>query len=145
MSTADDALGYGIAAAPIDAVGLGVDLVLTPGPDGPRLTTVTGPDNLGQCLRTALTTALGEDCFNVRFGFDGLRALTQAVPPSQVGALLDLAVRRALAADGRIAQVLDVVTDVADAPGRVWTVRAQVQTVTGRALNLDDGRVTGHD
>lgn len=144
--TPDTVLGLGLMAAPIDPGGLGVDLVLTPGPDGARLATVAGPDNLAQCLRTALTTALGEDCFSTTFGFDGLRALTQAVPSSQLADLLDLAVRRALAADARVAQVLDVVVDRGADSGdpRVWTVQATVQTVAGTVSQLSDGRVA-HD
>lgn len=139
----DAALGLGLATAPVAPGSLGVDLVLAAGPDGMDLATVSGAENLAQCLRTALTTALGEDCFNVTFGFDGLRALTHAVPRSQVADLLDLAVRQVLAADRRIAQVLEVSTAPGDDVGepRVWTVRATVQTVTGAALDLGEGRV----
>lgn len=146
MSARDDAaLGTGLATSPFGPGVLGVDLVLVSGQEGTTLGTVTGADNLAQCLRTALTTALGEDCFNIAFGFDGLGALTRALPRSQVADLLDLAVRQVLASDARIAQVLEVRTERGgdDGDPRVWSVRAMVQTVAGDTVNLGDGKVTG--
>src|SRR5258708_14130513 len=63
----------------VDPTDLGRDLVLNDAHTD--LAFVEGAPNLGQVLTMAFTTRLGADVFNVDFGFDGLNALTQDIPP----------------------------------------------------------------
>jgi hypothetical protein len=102
-------LGTGLAFPRIDpALDIGRDLTLTQGPDGLDLVRVDGMDNLGQCLEVALTTALGDDAFNIAFGFDGIRALAEETNPVLVRERVRVAVIRVLANDPRVVRIVDL-------------------------------------
>lgn len=132
-------LGHGIALAPVGAGGIGHDLVFTRGRD---LALVEGAANLAQSLSVALLTAPGTDPFHVDFGFDGLRVLTQGLAPPMALELLRLSVLRTLAADSRVAEVVEL-TLTETAPGsRRWQVTAVLRTVLGNALHTVIGEVS---
>jgi hypothetical protein len=102
-------LGRGLACPRIDpTLDHGRDLVLAMGPGGLDLAPVEGLDNLSQCLEVALTTALGDDVFNIGFGFDGIRALAEETSPVLVRERIRVAVIRVLADDARVLRIIDL-------------------------------------
>ncbi|MEU2391311.1 hypothetical protein [Streptomyces sp. NPDC007369] len=135
-------LGHGIALGPVGAGSIGHDLVFTSRQGGRDLALVEGTANLAQCLSVALLTAPGTDPFHVGFGFDGLRVLTQGLTPPMALELLRLSVLRTLAADARVAEVVEL-TLAETAPGsRRWQATAVLRTVVGSALHTVIGEVT---
>ena len=121
---------------------LGFDVVLEPGPTGERdLRLAAGEDNLANDLKVALLTPTGTDPFNVTFGFDGLRALTQPFGRRLVGEFLRLSVVKTLGLDARIKQVLDVSLEPASPLERRWVVNVEAQTVLGDVIRLVLGEV----
>ncbi len=128
----------------VDPTDLGRDLVLRP--DGKDLAFVDGADNLGQALTLAFTTRLGADVFNVDFGFDGLNALTQDIPPLIAQERIRVAVIALLTKDPRVRRIVDV--SFADGrllppgtPDRVLRVTVVFETVTGDTTTVDLGEV----
>lgn len=102
-------LGWGIESRLIDAgQDLGRDLRLERGPAGLRLVTVEGMANLAQDLEVELTTRLGDDPFNVSFGFDGVNALADETLPVLVRERVRIAIIKLLARDPRVARIVDV-------------------------------------
>lgn len=110
---------------------------------------VAGGDNLAQALRVALLTPLGSDLLNVRFGFDGLRALSQPFDHLMLEDILRLAVIRTVGNDRRIKRILDVALEMPEdeeeraefVQHRRWTVRVDARTVLGDAIRLALGEV----
>ncbi|MFJ8675626.1 hypothetical protein [Streptomyces sp. NPDC093589] len=135
-------LGHGLALRPADADGLGHDLVLV---DGRQLGVVEGGENLAQGLAVALLTAPGTDPFHVRFGFDGLRVLTQGLTPPLALEMLRLSVLRTVSADSRVAEVLDLTLEETGHGTRRWQVNVVVRTVLGSVLETVIGEVTADD
>ncbi len=129
------ALGYGLALVAVPGGPPAVDLAWA---DGPRI--VEGPDNLAQDLAVAIVTPLGSDPFDVGFGFDGLRVLSLALGPLLRDELLRVAVVRTLAADARVAEVVDVVLEPLDTARR-QVVRATVRTVLNTDVPMTLGEV----
>lgn len=140
---ADRFFGKGVMLAQVAPDSTGLDIAWQDGPNGRQLAWVTGGENLGQDLRVALLTVTGADLFNVAFGFDGLRVLTENIDTSLTSEMLRLSVLKTVALDPRIRRVLDVrMTETA--PGsRRWTVEVELQTVLGDVLNLVLGSVNG--
>ncbi|MGW0411251.1 hypothetical protein ACWDZX_08130 [Streptomyces collinus] len=135
-------LGHGLALRPVGDAGTGHDLVL----DGGRsLALVEGAENLAQSLAVALLTAPGTDPFHVRFGFDGLRVLTQGLTPPLALEMLRLSVLRTVTADARVAEVLDLTLEETSPGSRRWKVDVVVRTVLGGVLETVIGEVTADD
>lgn len=122
---------------------LGLDVVWEDGPSGRRLAFVSGGDNLGQDLRVAMLTVTGSDVFNVAFGFDGIRVLTEGIEPALTAEMLRLSVLKTVALDPRIRRVLDVRMSETEPGSRRWKVEVELQTVLGEVLDLVLGTVTG--
>lgn len=137
MTTAQDraVLGRGLALVPVPGGEPALDLAWGTGPS-----LVEGPDNLAQDLAVALLTPLGSDPFDVGFGFDGLRVLSLALGPRLRDEMLRVAVVRALLADARVADVVEVVIEPLDATRR-QVVRATVRTVLGTDVPMTLGEV----
>lgn len=143
------ALGWGVRCAAIHpGVGLGRDLVLRAGPDGVDLARVEGADNLAQVLELALTTRLGDDVFNTRFGFDGLEALASESSALLTRERVRIAVVKLLAKEPRVRRIIDVKLGdgrlepvPAGDRGRLLDVRVEFETVAGARLQLALGEV----
>jgi hypothetical protein len=135
--------GKGLRLTSVAPDSLGLDLAWEVGPDGKSLAFGAGGDNLGQDLKVALLTATGTDVFNIAFGFDGLRVLTDDLSPQMVEEMLRLAVLKTVALDARIKRVLDVRIAEAEPGSRIWTAEIEVQTVLGDVLKLVLGDVNG--
>lgn len=135
--------GRGLRLTTVAPDSLGVDVTWEQGPDGRRLAMVAGGDNLGQDLRVALLTVTGSDAFNVAFGFDGLRVLTEGIEPHLVPEMLRLSVLKTVALDPRIRRVLDVRMQETEPGSRHWEVEVELQTVLGEVLTLVLGTVNG--
>ncbi|MEU8471613.1 hypothetical protein AB0F30_27525 [Streptomyces sp. NPDC029006] len=135
-------LGHGLALRPVGDAGMGHDLVLV---GGRSLALVEGAENLAQSLAVALLTAPGTDPFHVRFGFDGLRVLTQGLTPPLALEMLRLSVLRTVTADARVAEVLDLTLEETSPGSRRWRVDVVVRTVLGGVLETVIGEVTADD
>jgi hypothetical protein len=125
------AFGVGLALHRPEPDSIGLDLMLVEGPNGPTLAGVAGGDNLGQDLQVALVTPLGTDLLNTRFGFDGLRVLTQGLDPWLSEELVRIAVIRTVSADPRVREVTEVRMLREDPATRRWSVEVDVVTVLG--------------
>lgn len=134
-------LGHGVALRPSGPDGIGHDLVFTDGPGGRDLACVEGGENLAQDLAVALLTAPGTDPFHLRFGFDGLRVLTQGLAPPMVLEMLRLSVLRTVSVDSRVAEVLDLTLTEDPLGSRRWQVNVVLRTVLGDVLQSTIGEV----
>lgn len=139
-------LGSGLVCEPILEADLGRDLQLATGPNGLDFARVKGLENLGQDLSIALTTRLGDDIFNIEFGFDGLNALAEETDPIMVRERVRIAVIQVLRKDPRIRRIVDIKLDDGqlDAPipgSRELDVRVTFETVSGDQTTIDLGRV----
>ncbi|MBH0053131.1 hypothetical protein I6E74_02970 [Salinibacterium sp. SWN139] len=115
---------------------IGLDLALDSTAGGRDLRIETGADALAQDLKVALLTPLGGDVLHRRFGFEGLTALTRGGGARLSEELLRLATMRVIAADSRIAAVLNVRV-VRDDPGRrLWRIVVQARTVTDQVIDV---------
>lgn len=119
---------------------IGVDIVLGDGPTR-DIQMHAGGENLGQDLKIALLTGTGTDVFNLAFGFDGLRILSNDMTPAMTAEMLKLSVMKTVAVDARVKRVLDVTIDQGNPTDRRYTVTAEVETVLGDVLNLTLGEV----
>jgi phage baseplate assembly protein W len=135
------AFGAGLALQRPDPDSIGVDLVMVEGVAGQTLAGVAGGDCLGQDLQVALVTPLGSDVLNTRFGFDGIRVLTQGLDPWLAEELLRIAVMRAVSADPRVREVTEVRLLRDDPAARRWTVEVDVVTVLGDVRRAALGEV----
>lgn len=135
------ALGWGLACAPVaPGVDLARDIALVRGPGGRDLALVEGAANLGQALELALTTRLGEDVFNVEFGFDGLNALAEETKRALVRERVRVGVIQAVRRDPRVRRVLEVhLEDRADGDPRKLGVRVALETVTADRVLVELG------
>ncbi len=137
---------------------LGRDLVLTRGANGLiDLARVDGAECLSQSLSVALTTLLGSDLFNTRFGFDGLNAMAEETDVVLMRERVRVSVIQVLRADPRVRRIVDVnladgrLTGIVGSPDgsepevgadpRTLTVRVAFETVTGDQSTVDLGRV----
>lgn len=140
------ALGWSLDAPLLSPGGdHGRDVALARGPDGLDLARVAGPDNLAQALGIALTTLLGSDVFNVRFGFDGLNALAEETLPVLARERVRVAVIQVLREDPRVRRVLDVslgpgAPSAPAAGDRRLTVEVRFETVSGDDVQVRLGR-----
>jgi phage baseplate assembly protein W len=103
-------LGWGLACDPIyPGLDLGQDLKMTVDTNGRRdFARVEAMDNLSQSLEFALTTLLGSDIFNTRFGFDGLNALVEETNPVLMRERVRIAIIQVLRQDPRIRRIVDL-------------------------------------
>jgi phage baseplate assembly protein W len=103
-------MGWTLTADPLDPRDHGRDLVPAKDAQG-RIVDLARVDDVGclaQSLKVALTTALGSDIFNTRFGFNGLRALTEGTGRTLTRETLRVAVIDVLRAEPRVGRILDV-------------------------------------
>jgi hypothetical protein len=133
--------GRGFTAVSVSCDSPGLDLVLHAGARGTDLAMDAGAANLAQDLRVALLTGTGTDLFNVAFGFDGLRVLTDPMTPSMTAEMLRLSVMKTVALDGRISRILDVRLEEIEPGSRHWVVEVELLTVLGEAVELTLGAV----
>lgn len=133
--------GRGPEAVYVAPDGIGLDIVLSSGTTTRDLAMTEGASNLAQDLKVALLTATGTDLFNVAFGFDGLRVLTDAMTPAMTAEMLRLSVMKTVALDSRIARVVDVRLEETAPGSRHWNVEAQLLTVLGEVVALTLGSV----
>jgi phage baseplate assembly protein W len=118
---------------------IGVDIVLDGSGASRDVAMIAGGDNLGQDLKVALLTGTGTDPFNLAFGFDGVKILTDAMTPAMTAEMLRLSVMKTVAMDTRVKRVLDVTITEPDPIDRRCTVTAEVQTVLGDVLTFTIG------
>jgi phage baseplate assembly protein W len=143
----DRALGTGLQCDLITpGIDVGRDLVLTRTAGNLDLQRVQGTDNLGQVLAVALTTLLGSDVFNTRFGFDGIRAMAEETNAVLLRERIRVAVIQVLRAEPRIRRILDVKLDggqldPAPAGSRELDIRVEFETIAGDRADLDFGKV----
>lgn len=135
--------GRGPRLQKITPDGQGLDITFVDGPQGRDLATASGTPNLAQDLMIALLTPTGSDPFNVLFGFDGLRVLSDSLTPSMTTEMLRLAVLKTVALDSRIRRVLDLHIVETEPGSRRYRVDAEIQTVIGDVLHLVLGDVEG--
>jgi hypothetical protein len=137
-------LGVGAACEPIDpGLDVGRDLRMAADAEGRLdLARVEGLDNLGQVLALGLTTLLGSDVFDVRFGFDGVRAMAEEHDAMLVRERVRVGIVNLLNADPRVRRVVDV--ELADgrlaAPSsgsRELEVRVVFEAVSGDQATVD--------
>lgn len=144
------ALGRGPAFTLVDQGGdLGRDVAFVDGPNGRDLAMVTGFDNLTQSLAVALTTRLGDDIFNVTYGFDGLNALAEEISPVMQRERIRASVVAMIRRDPRVRRIVDVqfvdgrLTD--PSPGsRVMEVRVAFEAVSGDQVAIDLGKAIAY-
>ena len=143
-------LGWGLQAPLLSPGGdLGRDLVFAPGSNGRDLALVAGTENLAQGLALALTTLLGSDVFNVRFGFDGLNALAEETNPMIARERIRVAVIQVLRQDPRVRRILDVkLGNEGEGEGMVDRRRLKVEvafeTITGDSVKVKLGKEVGY-
>jgi phage baseplate assembly protein W len=150
------ALGQGIGSDLLDPHDIGRDLVLTTTAAGTTdLEVRDGPENLEQCLYVALTTALGDDVFNTRFGFDGLNALVEETETILIRERIRVAIIQTLKRDPRVTNIVDLkvldqrLDPATPAPDggsvydrwRTLAVQVVFETVAGERSTLDFGKV----
>ena len=123
---------------------IGFDLVMADSGNGKDLVLQSGANNLGQDIHVALLTATGTDIFNVQFGFDGLKSLTENIEPYMVEEFIRLSVVKTLAYDTRIKEVTEVVLEPVDSGERRWTVAVTAQTVLGETVSFSLGEINGN-
>lgn len=138
------AFGHSLACPVVDSGDIGRDLALARGPRGLDLAVIDGIDNLGQALAIAITTALGSDTFNTRFGFDGINALAEEPNALLARERVRVAVIHVLRADPRVRDIVDVKLDDHRLDGlasgtRTLEVRLVFETITGERVNLNLG------
>lgn len=127
-----------LPTAPVAGGGLGFGLRLADGDlvleDG-TLAMIEGLPNLIQALTLRVLTPFGADIFNTTYGFDAAAVFGRPVAARTVADLIRLNLVRALAADARVREVLDVVV-TPDVDRRLWTAEASVVTLDGRSQTL---------
>jgi phage baseplate assembly protein W len=103
-------LGWSLACPETEpGADLGRDLALATNADGKiDLALVESMDNLAQSLTVALTTALGSDVFNTRFGFDGINVLADEPDPLLARERVRISVVQLLQKDPRVRRIVDV-------------------------------------
>lgn len=143
------ALGWAPACEEImPGVDLGRDLRLEAGRGGLDLARVEGMEALGQALAIALTTRLGDDVFNMRFGFDGLNAMVEETNPILVRERIRIAVIQVLRKEPLVRRIVDVNLsgdgrlEAPPAGIRELEVRVAFETVAGEQVSLILGKVT---
>ena len=137
-------LGWSLAADPVEDRDLGRDLELAKDAQGNVVdfARVSDIECLGQALTLALTTALGSDIFNTRFGFNGLRALTEGTGRTLTRETLRVAVIDVLRAEPRVGRILDVgLPDAQDPQAKLGFLEVTVafETITGERVDLTLG------
>jgi phage baseplate assembly protein W len=156
----DRLLGWSLTCpATAPGVDIGRDLVLATGPNGVDLARVNGMDTLTQSLTIALTTRLGDDVFNVAFGFDGLNALVEEQDPVLIRERLRIAVIQVLRKEPRVRRIVDVklgggqlqLTDegtfveTGAADGRrELNIAVAFEVISGEQVNLNLGAIGIH-
>lgn len=120
---------------------LGTDLVLAEGPNGRDLTFVEGLDALGQDLKTAILTPLGEDLFHMAFGFEALRAMTRSGGIRHTEEMLRVSAMHVVISDARISRVVEVDVERVDPQLRAWRIVVTAQTVLDDIIKLTLGEV----
>jgi hypothetical protein len=141
-------LGWGLACEEIvPGLDLGRDIRLVAGANGLDFARVQQMDNLSQCLSIGLTTALGDDVFNVSFGFDGLNALAEETNPVMVRERVRIGIIQLLRKDPRVRRIIDVNFSgdgrlETPPPGtRELDVRVVFEAATGENVAIDIGKV----
>jgi phage baseplate assembly protein W len=143
-------LGWGLQAPLMSPGGdHGRDLVFSSSGTVRDLSLTEGVDNLAQDLAIALTTLLGSDVFNVRFGFDGLNALAEETNPMIARERIRVAVIQVLRQDPRVRRVLDVkLGNEGEGEGMVDRRRLKVEvafeTVSGDSVRVKLGKDVGY-
>jgi hypothetical protein len=129
-------LGRDLATAYIaPKADLGRDLTLLP--DGTDVATVTGMDTLTQGLTLALTTRLGDNLFDVGYGFDGINSLADETDPILQRERVRIAIINTIKRDPRIRQINDVQLE-----GDVLRTGSAQSTSQQRALRALDVTVS---
>jgi hypothetical protein len=136
-------LGWDIAThAVIPGADIGRDLELVSAPSL-DLGRVIGLDNVAQALTHALTTRLGDDVFNVAYGFDGLNALAEEQDAFLARERIRVSMIAVLNRDPRVKRILDVQLGdrAGDSPGAFFDRRLDVtvafETITGDSAGVE--------
>lgn len=135
--------GRGAKLEQIEPDSMGVDIVFADGPNGRDIAEQRGTPNLAQDLKIALLTPTGSDAFNVAFGFDGLRVLSDSMSPSMTTEMLRLAVLKTVSLDARIKRVVNLTIAESEPGTRRYLVECEIQTVIGDVVRLVIGNVEG--
>ena len=135
-------LGWSLQCEPVGrAVGrdpLGRDLQFTDGARGRELAVVSEAENLAQALQVALTTRLGDDVFDVGFGFDGLNAIVEQTSEAITRERVRVAVIQVLRRDRRVRSIVDLqLGEQEPSDPRTLVVRVVFETVSGEQYSAD--------
>ncbi|WP_433634299.1 hypothetical protein [Nocardia sp. CA-120079] len=105
------------------------DLVLDKG----GIELVSGLPNLAQALQIRVLTALGEDGYDTRYGFDYRAVFTAPASAHEMRDLLRLNIVRTLGTDHRVQEIRDVqvIDPQLDAHHRQWAVVVSIITSDG--------------
>jgi len=137
-------LGVGLRADLVSSADIARDIALVSSAGVKDLATVSGIDNLSQCLAIGLTTLRGSDVFNQRFGFLGLTPLTTQTSPVLAREGVRSAVAEFLASDPRVRRIVDVQAgNPMDAPTgdsrRILDVQVSFEAISGETAMLTSG------
>ncbi len=141
------AMGWSVSLEPVSpGLDLGRDLSVVRGPGGLDLARVEGLECLAQSLSVALTTLLGDDVFNRRFGFDGLNALAEEPDPALARERVRIGIIKVLREDPRVRRIVDVNLsgdgrlEAPAAGSRQLEVRVVFETPTGEQAAVSLGK-----
>ncbi len=137
--------GWGAECELVDSksdIGRDICLANRSGGSGLDFKTIEGFENLAQALSIALTTALGADIFNNKYGYDGLNALAQESNPILVRERMRIAVVKLLLKDYRVRRIVDVKMeeDSNEEIKRTFIIKVQFETITLEQVTLDLGK-----
>src|SRR5262249_19889552 len=97
-------LGRGLELVRVGALGRDIRLA----DDGRDLAMVDGVANLAHSLSVAVLTSLGDDVFDVDFGFDGLNALVEETTPLMQRERVRVSLVTLLRKDPRVGTIVDI-------------------------------------
>ena len=141
-------LGWGVGCDLMEPnADIGRDVRFVTGSNGlVDLARVQTIDNLGQSLSIALTTALGSDLFNVKYGFDGINAMAEETDPVLMRERIRVSVINVVRADPRVRRIIDVKLedgrlDPVSAGSRILDVRVAFETLSGDQYTINIGQL----
>jgi hypothetical protein len=102
-----------------------------------RLELVSGVANLAQALELRVTTPLGSDRYDVRYGLDVAAIFTGTGVASEIADVVRLNLVRTLGTEPRVQDIRDIRIEPLDGTGRrAWHADVSIMTADGSAADL---------